>query len=51
MGVEAGTLKAEVGCVKAQDGDDMGCGNAACGGGRIGLVSADWGVRVGTVFF
>ena len=48
MGVEAKALKVELGCVKAQEGYDNRYGNAAYGGGRVGVVSSDWGVGVGT---
>ena len=36
--------------MKAQELDDLGYGNSACGGGIFRVVSADWGVGVGTVF-
>ena len=50
MGVEAEALKANIGCVKAQDIDDLGACDAACGGGKVGVVSTYQGVGVGTVF-
>ena len=50
MGVEAEALKSDLGCVKAQERDDIGSGNVACGGGGVGVLSADWGVWVGPVF-
>ena len=40
-----------LGCVKAQELDNLGYGNAACGGGRVGEVSADWGVGKGDRFY
>ena len=48
--VEAEALKAELGYVKAQEFDNLGVGKALCGGGIVGVVSTDWGVRVGPVF-
>ena len=50
MGVEAKVLKSEIGCVKAQELEDLVADNTAYGGGRVGVVSADWGVGVGTIF-
>ena len=50
MGVEAKVLTAELGCVKAQELEDLVADNTACGGGRVGVVSAGWGVGVGTIF-
>ena len=36
--------------MKAQEFNDLGVGNLLCGGGRVGVVSADWGVGVVPVF-
>ena len=50
MGVESKVLKSELGCVKVQELEDLVADNTACGGGRVGVVSADWGVGVDTIF-
>ena len=50
MEVEDKALKAELGCVKAQDLNDLGSGNTSCGGVKVGEVSADWVVRFSTIF-
>ena len=50
MGVEAKVLKSELGCVKAQELEYLVADNTAYGGGRVGVVSAGWGVGVGTIF-
>ena len=43
-------MKDELGCVKAQEFNDRKVGNALCGGGRVGVVNADWENGVGPVF-
>ena len=48
--LESQALKDELECVKAQEFNDLGVGNLLCGGGRVGVVSADWGVGVVPVF-
>ena len=48
--LESQALKDELECVKAQEFNDLGVGNLLCGGGRVGVVSADWGVGVYPVF-
>ena len=50
MGVESKVFNADLGCVKSQELDDLGACYTACGGGRVGVVSIDQGVGVGSVF-
>ena len=49
MGVETEALKSGPGLVKAQDFDNLGACEAACGGGRFGLVIIYHIVEVGAV--
>ena len=50
MGVESEALKSKIVCVNGQEEDDMGAYYTACGGGIVGVISADWGGGVGTIF-
>ena len=50
MVVEAKTLKAEIGGVKAQELEDLGACDTACDGRRVGVVRADQEVGVGAIF-
>ena len=49
MGIEEEAFKSKLVCVKAQDLDNLGASNTACGRGSVKEVIADWEIGVSTV--